>query len=105
VGIPLLAGIGVGRSSFGRRQIGVFLAAPPVIHLLAFYQQFRRYAISGDTTWWVFRHPRWQPPPAPFADLLEVHVVLVIALFAWLAVLAHRSARTTTASRVTAAAR
>lgn len=82
VGAPLLAAIGLTHTRLGspRRPVVILLTVAVVVHGLAFYQQYRRYAISGDTTWWVFENARWQPDPAPFALLLVLHIVLLLAV-------------------------
>lgn len=86
VGAPIFAGVGIARLGMRlpRRPLVLVLSATSIIHLVAFYQQYRRYAISGSTSWWVFGAPRWEPPPAPFVILLVLHVVFLVLWHAWL---------------------
>lgn len=83
VGVPVLCTLGVSdRVRVGsRRPTGVVLAIVFVVDVLAFSQQYRRYAFSGETTWWIFGDGRWTPPPAPFAVLLALHVLSLGLLF------------------------
>lgn len=87
VGIPLLSGLGLEakRASdlLSSRAVLSVLSASAVVHWLAFYQQFRRYATSGETSWWLFSHPHWEPPVAPIAILLVVHGVILAAMTGW----------------------
>lgn len=88
VGIPIVAGFalvgGEHRIRAPRRPVALVLGSAAVVHLLAYHQQIRRYSVSGRTTWWVFDHPTWHPPPAPTALLLVLHVALVgAAAYGW----------------------
>lgn len=82
VGIPVLAGLGVAAGSdaarIPRRATRLLLGAVAVVHVLAFYQQLRRYSISGETTWWAFSGGRWRPPTAPVAVLVALNVAAVV---------------------------
>lgn len=90
VGVPLLCGLGLSSPLRGvaRRPVVVPLVVLFVIDVLAFCQQYRRYAFSGETTWWIFDGGRWAPPPAPFAVLLVLHLVGLGLLFGHWMVLA-----------------
>lgn len=88
VGVPLIAGLGLvtdaGSLRLPRRSVIIAGSAPALVHLLAYYQHLRRYALSGESTWWLFGDVQWRPPTAPLAVLVVAHVVLVALLSAWM---------------------
>lgn len=83
VGLPILAGLGISATPWGvrvpRRATRLLLGTAAAVQVLAFHQQLRRYAISGETTWWVLSDVRWRPPTAPIAVLVAAHLVAVVA--------------------------
>jgi hypothetical protein len=90
VGVPLIAGIGVGTSERARdvsRRLGwVIAGALAVAHALAFAQALRRYAVGADGPLWFFPDARWEPPVPSF--VLIVGYGLAITLAMWWIVLA-----------------
>lgn len=82
-GIPILAGLGLAGVAWAdqipRRATRIVLGAAALAHLLAFYQQLRRYAVPGDTTWWLFGDVEWRPPTAPIAVLVAANLMAVMA--------------------------
>lgn len=89
VGIPIVAGFALavdrGHVRAPRRPVILAVGLAAAVHTLAFYQQLRRYSISGRTTWWLLDAPTWRPPTAPLLALVLVNAVLVIvAAIAWL---------------------
>lgn len=98
-GIPILAGLGIAAVPWAdripARATRIVIGAAAAAHLLAFYQQLRRYAVPGDTTWWLFGDVQWRPPTAPIAALVIANLMAVAAG----AVLAERCSQRTSARR------
>jgi hypothetical protein len=82
VGVPLLAGIGIGGAEAARglgRRVPMILAVGLAAgQVLAFAQGLRRYAVGADGPVWFFGDARWEPPvPSPLLILLYGVVVAV----------------------------
>jgi Predicted membrane protein (DUF2142) len=90
VGVPLIAGIGLGSSEsaqrLARRLVWVIGVSLAVGQVLAFAQALRRYAVGADGPLWFFPDARWEPPVP--ALLLVIGFSAVIALTIWWILLA-----------------
>jgi len=90
VGVPILAGIGIGCSEnalrLRRRLAYVLAAALAVAHVLAFAQALRRYSVGANGPIWFFSDARWNPPVPSL--LLVVGYGIVITVTLWWIVLA-----------------
>ena len=90
VGVPIIAGVGVGSSEtarrLGRRLALVLVAGLAVAQILAFAQAIRRYAVGARGPLWIFGHEQWSPPGT--APVLIVGFALAIAVGLWWVVLA-----------------
>ncbi|HVM08443.1 MAG TPA: DUF2142 domain-containing protein [Acidimicrobiales bacterium] len=88
IGVPILAGLSLASPQvphmFPRRAVVIMLGLAGIVHLLGFYQQLRRYAVPGQSTWDLSGSVQWQPEPAPILVLVAAHVVLAIALSTWI---------------------
>ncbi len=90
VGVPILAGVGVGSSEtarrLGRRLAVVVVASLAVAQILAFAQAIRRYAVGAHGPLWIVGHERWTPPGT--APVLIAGFALAITAGLWWIVLA-----------------
>ncbi len=90
VGVPIIAGIGVGSSEnarrLGRRLAIVIVAALSVAQILAISEAIRRYAVGTDGPVWFFPDARWNPPIPSLVLILGFGAVITVGL--WWIVLA-----------------
>lgn len=90
VGIPILAGVGVGSGEhaarLSRRLAYVITATLAMAQFLAYAQALRRYSVGAHGELWFFSHASWNPPLPSL--LLTVGFGVAIALTLWWIVLA-----------------
>jgi Predicted membrane protein (DUF2142) len=90
VGVPIVAGIGVGSSGSAKRlarRLGVVIAAALAVgQILAYAQALRRYAVGADGPPWFFPHARWEPPVPSLVLILGYSLATAVAM--WWIVLA-----------------
>ncbi len=90
VGVPIVAGIGVGSSEgaerLGRRLGIVLVAGLAGAQLLAFAAAIHRYAVGAGGPLWFFPDAKWNPPVPSL--LLIVGFGIAVALGLWWIVLA-----------------
>lgn len=82
VGVPLLAGLALGRS-MSRRATVVVIVAAMLVEVVAFYHQVRRYAFPGSERVWIFARTVWTPPTGPLLALVLLHLLAVVAVVTW----------------------
>ncbi len=90
VGVPIIAGIGVGSSEIatrlGRRLAIVIVGSLAVAQILAIGEAIRRYAVGTGGTFWFFPDARWSPPIPSLVLILGFGAVVTAGL--WWIVLA-----------------
>ena len=87
VGVPLVAGYTLAERApeqlMPRRLLAICLGVLAALHLVAFHQHLRRYAVGAAGDWWYFPDAGWDPPLASAAVLTVVYALLIGALSAW----------------------
>ncbi len=90
VGVPIIAGIGVGSSEAARRlgrRLGIVLVVSlAVAQALAFAAAIHRYAVGVDGPLWFFSDAKWAPPVPSW--LMIVGFTIAVAAGLWWIVLA-----------------
>ena len=90
LGVPVIAGIGLGSSERARRFAARFgyaaVAALTIGHVLAFAQMLRRYTVGVDGPIWFFPEARWDPPVPSLALVFGYSIVIAVTM--WWVVLA-----------------
>ena len=90
VGVPVIAGIGIGSSERARRlearlapRFGwALVAALALAHILAFAEMLRRYSVGVDGPLWFFPDARWEPP-VPSLVLVIGYSILIAGTLWW----------------------
>jgi hypothetical protein len=85
VGVPILAGIGIGGAEavrrLARRVPMVLAVALAAAQVLAFAQGLRRYAVGADGPVWFFGDARWEPPVPSLLLILLYGAVVAVTLW------------------------
>lgn len=89
VGLPILAGYGLGQRTIGHRlptrAVAVWFGIVFLLHQLAFGQHLRRYVVGSRGPLNFFMDGDWRPPTAPAWSLLLLYALSSAALMAVLA--------------------
>ena len=83
-GVPILAGVGAGRTATAIPRVTRFAAviavALAVAQWLALAQLLRRYSVGTDGTIWFFTAARWDPPVPALVLLVAAAALLALAV-------------------------
>ncbi len=94
VGLPVVAGLGVGEGlrgrSMPRRLLWLLLSLLAFAQIISFAQSLRRFVVGASADWWIYSTPRWRPPLDPSLVVVG-YVLATVALYGRFYALAHRA--------------